>query len=101
MHAGMKKDLPPAMLVRAVNWLGDAVMTTPALAAVRAAYPHSKIALAAKPLVAELFLHHPDIDDILVYDKDGRHAGAAGLLRMAGELRRRGFDAAILFQNAF
>jgi heptosyltransferase-2 len=87
--------------VRAVNWLGDAVLTTPALGAVRAAFPGSRITLAAKPLVAELFRHHPDIDEILVYDKEGRHAGATGMLRMAGELRRRGFDAAILFQNAF
>lgn len=97
----MKKDSPAALLVRAVNWLGDAVLTTPALGAVRAAFPHSRITLAAKPLVAELFLHHPDVDEILVYDKDGRHAGAAGMLRMAWELRRRDFDAAVLFQNAF
>ena len=97
----MKKDPPSALLVRAVNWLGDAVLTTPALGAVRAAFPGSRIALAAKPLVAELFRHHPDIDEILVYDKEGRHHGAVGMLRMAGELRRRNLDAAILFQNAF
>ncbi len=97
----MTKDPPTALLVRAVNWLGDAVLTTPALGAVRAAFPHSRITLAAKPLIAELFLHHPDVDEILVYDKDGRHSGAAGILRMSRELRRRGFDAAILSQNAF
>ena len=97
----MKKGPPAALLVRAVNWLGDAVLTTPALGAVRAAFPGSRIALAAKPLVAELFRHHPAIDEILVYDKEGRHRGAVGMLRMAGELRRRNLDAAILFQNAF
>ncbi len=97
----MKKDSPATLLVRAVNWLGDAVLTTPALGAVRAAFPASRIVLAAKPLVAELFLHHPDVDEIIVYEKDGRHAGAAGMLRMAAELRRRGIGRAILFQNAF
>jgi heptosyltransferase-2 len=101
MHARMKKDPPAALLVRAVNWLGDAVLTTPALGAVRSAFPRSRILMAAKPLVAELFRHHPDIDEILVYDKEGRHAGAIGMLRMAGELRRKELDAAILFQNAF
>ena len=101
MYTGKMKDPPEALLVRAVNWLGDAVLTTPALGAVRAAFPGSRIVLAAKPLVAELFRHHPDVDEILVYDKEGRHAGAAGMLRMARELRRRRFDAAILFQNAF
>ncbi|MGE5700539.1 MAG: lipopolysaccharide heptosyltransferase II [Deltaproteobacteria bacterium] len=97
----MKKEPPATLLVRAVNWLGDAVLTTPALGAVRAAFPGSRIVLAAKPLVAELFLHHPDVDEIVVYEKEGRHAGAAGILRMAAELRRRRIGKAILFQNAF
>ena len=92
---------PERILVRAVNWLGDAVLTTPALGALRAACPQARITIAAKPLVAELFCHHPDIDEIEVYDKDGRHSGAIGMLRKAAELRRRRFDAALLLQNAF
>jgi heptosyltransferase-2 len=96
-----KKDPPKALLVRAVNWLGDAVLTTPALSAVREAFPAARIVLAARHPVAELFRHHPDVDEILVYDKAGTHSGAAGMLRMAAELRRRRFDAALLFQNAF
>jgi len=96
-----RKGPPSALLVRAVNWLGDAVLTTPALGAVRSAFPGTRISVAAKPPVAELFLNHPDVDEILVYDKGGRHKGASGMLLMAGELRRKRFDAAILFQNAF
>jgi len=86
--------------VRAVNWLGDAVLTTPALGALRAACPQTRITIAAKPLVAELLRCHPDIDGIEVYDKEGAHAGAVGMLRKAGELRRGGYEAAVLFQNA-
>jgi len=96
-----RKDLPAALLVRAVNWLGDAVLTTPALGAVRKAFPQARIFMAAQPAVAELFLRHPDVDEILVYDKRGRHEGAMGMIRMAGELRRKRFDSALLFQNAF
>lgn len=94
-------ETPGSLLVRATNWLGDAVMTTPALRALRSAFPRARISLLAKPLVAELFRHHPDVDDVLVYDRPGRHDGVIGRLRMAGELRRRRFDAAILLQNAF
>ncbi|MGA6993782.1 MAG: lipopolysaccharide heptosyltransferase II [Candidatus Deferrimicrobiaceae bacterium] len=88
------------LLVRAVNWLGDAVLTTPALGALRLACPQARITVAARPLVAELLRHHPDIDEIEVYDKDGRHAGVFGMLRKARELRREGYAAALLLQNA-
>ena len=89
------------MLVRATNWLGDAVMTTPALAAVREGFPDARIVLLARPLVAELFRHHPDVDEVMVYELPGRHEGALGRLRLGGELRRRRFDGALLLQNAF
>lgn len=94
-------DLHGSLLLRATNWLGDAVMTTPAVSALRGAYPRVRIVVLAKPLVAELFRHHPDVDEVMVYERPGRHESAIGRLRMAGELRRRRFDAALLLQNAF
>ena len=94
-------DPQTSLLVRATNWLGDAVMTTPAVAGVREAFPDARIVLLARPLVAELFRHHPDVDEVMVYERPGRHDGALGRLRLAGELRRRRFDGALLLQNAF
>ncbi|MHB8833226.1 MAG: lipopolysaccharide heptosyltransferase II [Desulfobacteria bacterium] len=94
-------DPQTSLLVRATNWLGDAVMTTPALAAVREGFPDARIVLLARPLVAELFRHHPDVDEVMVYERPGRHDGALGRLRLAGELRSRRFDGALLLQNAF
>lgn len=96
----ISSDGRETLLLRAVNWLGDAVMTTPALRALRAASPSRRLVLVAKPPVAELFRNHPDVDDIVVYDKTGRHRGAAGLFRMAREIRAFSPDKAILFQNA-
>src|SRR5450759_3256973 len=94
-------DPPASLLVRATNWLGDAVMTTPALAAVREGFPDARIVLLAQPLVAELFRHHPDVDEVMVYERPGRHEGVLGRLRLAGEVRCRRFDGALLLQNAF
>ena len=88
------------ILIRSTNWIGDAVMTTPAMAAVRAAFSQSEIVVAANPLVAELFSPHPLCDRVKVFDKKRAHRGLPGLLRFAGELRREGFDLAVLFQNA-
>lgn len=89
------------ILIRAVNWLGDAVMTTPAIGAVRESFPGARITLLANPLVAQLFTPHDWVDEVMVYDRKGRHKGLVGRLAMAAELRGRGFDLAILLQNAF
>ncbi|HZL97233.1 MAG TPA: lipopolysaccharide heptosyltransferase II [Terriglobales bacterium] len=94
-------DPQASLLVRATNWLGDAVMTTPALAGIREGFPDARIVLLARPLVAEMFRHHSDVDEVIVYEVPGRHEGTLGRLRLAGELRRRRFDGAFLLQNAF
>ncbi|MDY0189381.1 MAG: lipopolysaccharide heptosyltransferase II [Desulfuromonas sp.] len=88
------------ILVRATNWLGDAVMTTPALAGLRHHYPQAEIVLLANPLVAQMFSFHPSIDRVMVYDKRGVHKGVKGFWRMVKELRQQHFDGAILLQNA-
>lgn len=89
------------ILVRAPNWIGDAVMAIPTLSALRARFPESRITLLAKPPVAALFEHHPVIDRLLVYESPGRHAGMIGLWRLVRSIREGGFDLAFLLQNAF
>lgn len=91
---------PRRILVRAVNWIGDAVMTTPALGRIRAAFPDAEIVIVANLLVAQMFTHHPYCDRVIVFDKKGKHAGVMGFLRFCRMLRRERFGLAILFQNA-
>ena len=88
------------ILVRSTNWIGDAVMTTPALGALRAAFPHAEIVLVANPVVSELLALHPCCDRVIVYDKKGPHRGARGLLRFSRSLAEERFDLAILLQHA-
>ena len=94
-------DLITNIVVRAPNWIGDAVMGTPALMDLRRAYPKATITLWARPAVAELLQGHPSINEILVYDYRGKHRGVLGKLALIQALRRRNFHLAILFQNAF
>jgi heptosyltransferase-2 len=79
--------------VRATNWLGDAVMSLPALRAVRSVFPHAHLAVVAKPAVAGIYTRERAADQVIVYS--GSRTECAATLR-AGR-----FDAAILFQNAF
>ncbi len=88
------------VLIRGTNWIGDVVMTLPAVAAIRQTWPHARIAVLAKPWVAEVYRLCPDVDEIIPFAEPGRHAGAPGRWRLAGELRSYGFDCAILLQNA-
>jgi heptosyltransferase-2 len=89
------------ILVRGPNWLGDAVMCEPALRGLRRLFPDAQIALLVKPAVADLFAGHPALTRVLTYDTRGRHAGLSGKWALSGQLRRQGFDLAVLFQNAF
>lgn len=88
------------ILVRATNWIGDAVMTTPALMALRHGCPDAEIVLLANPLVAPLFKNHPAVDRVLIYARKGEHKGLRGFCHMVRDLRREHFDAALLLQNA-
>lgn len=87
------------ILIRGTNWVGDALMTTPAVEAVREAFPEARIMVLAKPWVAPIY-DHPAVDRVLEYDRRNRHRGWAGLFRLASELRREKFDLAVLLQNA-
>lgn len=90
------------ILIRATNWVGDVVMTLPALEAVRACFPQSKITVLAKPWVIPLFKSHPMVDEVLHLGKEkGLFTGLYEILRVIFLIRRQKFDLAILFQNAF
>ena len=89
--------MPETILVRATNWVGDAVMSLPALRALREAYPRARISILAKPWVADLYRREPFCDELIPYT--ARTLGEKWSAARA--LRRRGFEAAVLLQNAF
>ena len=86
------------ILIRGTNWIGDAVMTLPAVASVRAAYPKAHLSILAKPPVSDIYKMFSAADEILAYSS--KFDNAPGVLRLAYSLRSKKFDAAILLQNA-
>ncbi len=89
------------ILLRSANWVGDAVMTTPAIRGIRRNFPRARISILAKPWVAPVFSNNRHIDKVLIYDIEGRHKGWSGIIRLARDLKIYHFDMAVLFQNAF
>ena len=89
------------ILVRAPNWVGDAVMAIPALETIRRLHANDEISVLARPVVADLFSEQAFADRILQYDFRGRHRGWVGREKLIAELRKEKFDVAVLLQNAF
>jgi heptosyltransferase-2 len=87
------------VVVRGVNWIGDAVMTVPALRELRRVLPAAHITLATRSWAESLFADADFLDDLLIYDRRPRDLRAVA--RQTREWRRRRFDLALLFQNAF
>jgi heptosyltransferase-2 len=85
------------ILVRATNWVGDAVMSLPALRALHETFPDAEISILAKPWVADLYGREPFCARVIPYTVNG----VASKWRAARALREENFDCAILLQNAF
>jgi heptosyltransferase-2 len=80
------------ILIRATNWVGDAIMALPALRAVRSRFADAEITILARPYVAFIYKDQQVCDNMMFVD-DKRD--------MAGEIRAQKFDVAVLLQNAF
>jgi heptosyltransferase-2 len=89
------------ILIRATNWVGDAIMALPALRAVRRRFPDAEIAIVARPYVADIYRDQQICDQFIHYDPQGVHTGFSGRERLAAELRAQKFEVALLLQNAF
>jgi len=89
------------ILVRATNWIGDAVMSLPALRALRNARPEAHIAILARPWVADVYAREQFCDQLLPYTAPKGWHDLPARLRIARELRKHQFDTAILLPNSF
>ena len=89
---------PRRVLIRSVNWLGDAVMTMPAIQRLKQAQPQAALAVLTGPKLADLWRLHPDVSEVIVHEPDNC---PFALLRQARELRQGRFDAAVVFPNSW
>lgn len=83
------------LLVVQSSFLGDVVLTTPLVSALRERLRPARLAVLVRPEAAPLLDGHPDVDAVLKDDKRGRDRGLGGLWRVARALRAGGFDVAV------
>lgn len=80
------------ILVLQTAFLGDVVLTLPLIQVLKKKYPKTQIDMIVIPKVSGLLANHPDINEVLVFDKRRKDSGVTGILRLAGILRKRNYD---------
>ena len=84
------------IVVRGTNWVGDAVMTIPALRRLRQLCPNAHITLATRAWAEGLFAGADFLDDLLVH----QGSGLRSVVQQVSQWRKRNYDLAILFPNS-
>ena len=86
----MSGTSPRRVVVRAPNWLGDVILSLPALRDVRRAFKDAHLSVLARPSVAALYEAVPEVDAVI--EAKGFRAEVSAL--------SRGFDLGVLFPNS-
>jgi heptosyltransferase-2 len=82
------------ILARGTNWLGDAVMSTPALLRLREKFSGAHIALLCPEKLRELWMNHPAVDETISF------APGENVFAVAKKLRAGNFDTALVLPNS-
>lgn len=84
------------VLIVRLDRIGDVILSTPVIKAVRDAYPESHIAFMVRPYCREVVEGNPYLNEVIVYDKDGSEKDIRGNLAFILNLRRHRFNIAII-----
>lgn len=91
-----ESDLKPfRILVRSPNWLGDAVMTIPAIQAIARGRPDARVTVLSPERLADLWRIVPGVAEVIEIKTGAGVVGTAGVIRAAGP-----FDAAVVLPNS-
>jgi len=85
-----------SVVVIQTAFIGDVILTLPLIQAVRRLYPEAAVDVVVVPRAKELFDNHPDVREVIVFDKKGTDRGLRGLRRIAGILKSRSYDLALI-----
>ena len=88
--------VPKRILVIRLDRIGDVILSTPVLQALRHHFPHAFIAMMVRPACRDIVEGHPHINEVILYEKEGAHRTPSGTIRFARELRRFDFDTALV-----
>ncbi len=92
----MQNKVKRILIIR-TDRIGDVLLSTPAITEVRKSYPQAFIAVLVRPYAKEIVEGNPYLDEVIIYDKYGKHKGWWQNLSFISMLRKKRFDLALIF----
>lgn len=87
------------IVIRGTNWIGDALMSFPAIQKIKNDFPNARITILTPNRNADLFYGQPPVDDVIAFNPKGSAYGRAR--RQANLIRGHKFDLGFVFPNSF
>ncbi|MBM3245367.1 MAG: lipopolysaccharide heptosyltransferase II, partial [Candidatus Omnitrophica bacterium] len=84
------------ILIARTDRIGDVVLSTPVIKALRDKFPSAYIAMMTSPYAKEIVEGNPYLDEVIVYDKDAKHKSWRRSVKFALNLKKKKFDAAVI-----
>lgn len=90
---------PFNILVSRPDRIGDVILSTPVFEALKRHYPQARLTVLVQRPVEPLIRGLACVDDVLIYDPLGEHAGIQGLFKLLAEIRERDYRIAVALQS--
>jgi len=92
---GYQEDIRRILIVR-TDRIGDLLLSTGVIKAIRERYPHAYIAMMVSGFTKEIVEGNPYLDEVITYDKDGKHKSWYRSLKFSQNLKKKRFDLALI-----
>jgi len=89
-----------SILLVSLTCIGDVILTTPVMRTLKDNFPKAHLTVVAGPTATPLLEKHEWVDDVVVFENRGRHAGLSGVTTLVGELRKRKYDMVVDLRNS-
>ena len=84
------------ILIVRTDRIGDVLLSTPVIKALRENYPRAHIAMMVSPYAKDIVDGNPYLDEVIIYDKDSAHRSWIASMNFAGDLRKKKFDLTLI-----
>lgn len=89
------------ILIIQTAFIGDVVLALPLLQVLRRKLPNAEIDFMLIPKTAELLKNHPDVNEVIVFDKKNKDRGLSGIFKLAKKVALKRYDVVFILQRHF